>query len=110
MNKIFLSLPLFALLAACGGNNNPADGSAAADTTVITLANTLRAFSQFPDEFQRVKSDPSLVKAAFEESLRWDSPSRVNSDPRSSNTSPPKQTWAICKSPKSVSSARASIA
>lgn len=51
--------------------------SAAADTTVITLANTLRAFSQFPDEFQRVKSDPSLVKAAFEESLRWDSPSRM---------------------------------
>lgn len=51
--------------------------SAAADTTVITLANTLRAFSEFPEEFQRVKADPSLVKAAFEESLRWDSPSRM---------------------------------
>jgi hypothetical protein len=51
--------------------------SAAADTTVITLANTLRAFSEFPAEFQRVKADPSLVKAAFEESLRWDSPSRM---------------------------------
>lgn len=51
--------------------------SAAADTTVMTLANTLRAFSEFPDEFQRVKDDPSLVRAAFEESLRWDSPSRM---------------------------------
>jgi cytochrome P450 len=51
--------------------------SAAADTTVITLANTLRAFSEFPEEFQRVKADPSLTRAAFEESLRWDSPSRM---------------------------------
>jgi 4-methoxybenzoate monooxygenase (O-demethylating) len=51
--------------------------SAAADTTVITLANTLRAFSEFPEEFQRVKADPALVRAAFEESLRWDSPSRM---------------------------------
>jgi cytochrome P450 len=51
--------------------------SAAADTTVITLANTMRAFSEFPEEFQRVKADPSLIKAAFEESLRWDSPSRM---------------------------------
>lgn len=51
--------------------------SAAADTTVLTLANTLRAFSEFPDEFAKVKADPSLTKAAFEESLRWDSPSRM---------------------------------
>ncbi|HTQ37275.1 MAG TPA: cytochrome P450 [Steroidobacteraceae bacterium] len=51
--------------------------SAAADTTVMTLANTLRAFSEFPQEFQRVRADPALVRAAFEESLRWDSPSRM---------------------------------
>jgi 4-methoxybenzoate monooxygenase (O-demethylating) len=51
--------------------------SAAADTTVMTLANTLRAFSEFPEEFQRVKAEPSLTRAAFEESLRWDSPSRM---------------------------------
>jgi cytochrome P450 len=51
--------------------------SAAADTTVMTLANTLRAFSEFPEEFERVRADPSLVRAAFEESLRWDSPSRM---------------------------------
>jgi cytochrome P450 len=51
--------------------------SAAADTTVLTLANTIRAFSQVPEQYQLVRANPSLVKAAFEESLRWDSPSRM---------------------------------
>jgi cytochrome P450 len=51
--------------------------SAAADTTVLTLANTIRAFCEFPEQYQLVRKDPSLVKAAFEESLRWDSPSRM---------------------------------
>jgi cytochrome P450 len=51
--------------------------SAAADTTVLTLANTIRAFCEFPDQYQLVRKNPALVKAAFEESLRWDSPSRM---------------------------------
>jgi cytochrome P450 len=51
--------------------------SAAADTTVITLANAVRAFSEFPDQLALVRKDPKLVRAAFEESLRWDSPSRM---------------------------------
>jgi cytochrome P450 len=51
--------------------------SAAADTTIITLANAIRAFSIFPDQYQLVRANPSLVRAAFEESLRWDSPSRM---------------------------------
>jgi cytochrome P450 len=51
--------------------------SAAADTTVMTLANAIRAFALFPDQYQIVRRDPSLVRAAFEESLRWDSPSRM---------------------------------
>jgi cytochrome P450 len=51
--------------------------SAAADTTVLTMANAIRAFSQFPEQYQLVRANPSLVKAAFEESLRWDSPSRM---------------------------------
>jgi 4-methoxybenzoate monooxygenase (O-demethylating) len=51
--------------------------SAAADTTVLTLANTIRAFCEFPDQYAQVRSDPKLVRAAFEESLRWDSPSRM---------------------------------
>ena len=51
--------------------------AAAADTTVMTLANTIRAFCVFPDQYALVRSEPSLVRAAFEESLRWDSPSRM---------------------------------
>ena len=51
--------------------------SAAADTTIITLANAIRAFSLYPDQYQLVRSNPTLVRAAFEESLRWDSPSRM---------------------------------
>ena len=51
--------------------------SAAADTTVMTMANATRAFCEFPDQYQLLRSDPSLVKAAFDESLRWDSPSRM---------------------------------
>ena len=51
--------------------------SAAADTTVITLANAVRAFSEFPDQLELVRNEPKLVRAAFEESLRWDSPSRM---------------------------------
>jgi 4-methoxybenzoate monooxygenase (O-demethylating) len=51
--------------------------SAAADTTVLTMANAIRAFSEFPDQFDLVRENPQLIKAAFEESLRWDSPSRM---------------------------------
>lgn len=51
--------------------------SAAADTTVLTMANTIRAFAEFPEQYQLVRAQPGLVKAAFEESLRWDSPSRM---------------------------------
>ena len=51
--------------------------SAAADTTVITMANAIRAFSEFPDQYRLLRSDPGLIRAAFEESLRWDSPSRM---------------------------------
>ena len=51
--------------------------AAAADTTVMTLANTIRAFCEFPHQYALVRSEPSLVRAAFEESLRWDSPSRM---------------------------------
>jgi 4-methoxybenzoate monooxygenase (O-demethylating) len=51
--------------------------SAAADTTVMTLASAIRAFTLFPDQYQLVRNDPSLVRPAFEESLRWDSPSRM---------------------------------
>ena len=51
--------------------------SAAADTTVMTMATAIRAFSLFPEQYQLLRSDPSLTRAAFDESLRWDSPSRM---------------------------------
>ncbi len=47
--------------------------SAGVDTTVNGIGNMLNAFAQCPDQWQRLRKDPSLVKKAFEESLRWDS-------------------------------------
>ena len=51
--------------------------AAGADTTVLTMANAMRAFAMFPEEYQKLRADPKLVRAAFDESLRWDSPSRM---------------------------------
>jgi cytochrome P450 len=51
--------------------------SAAADTTVMTLASAIHAFAMFPEQYRMVRTDTSRVRAAFEESLRWDSPSRM---------------------------------
>ena len=51
--------------------------SAAAVTTVMTMATAIRAFTEFPEEYQLLRSQPQLARAAFEESLRWDSPSRM---------------------------------
>jgi len=51
--------------------------SAGADTTVITMANAIRAFCQFPDQWKALQAEPNLLRAAFDEALRWDSPSRM---------------------------------
>ena len=51
--------------------------SAGADTTVITMANAIRAFCQFPDQWKALQAEPKLLRAAFDEALRWDSPSRL---------------------------------
>lgn len=51
--------------------------SAGADTTYITMANALQAWSLFPDEYAKVRANPKLIRNAFDESLRWDSPSRM---------------------------------
>jgi len=51
--------------------------SAAADTTVMTLGTAIRAFCEFPDQYQALKQNPSMTRIAFDESLRWDSPSRM---------------------------------
>jgi cytochrome P450 len=51
--------------------------SAGADTTFITMANALRAWAEFPQEYAKLRAEPKKVRAAFDESLRWDSPSRM---------------------------------
>lgn len=45
--------------------------SAGADTTFITMANALRAWALFPDEYAKLRDQPRKVRAAFDESLRW---------------------------------------
>lgn len=51
--------------------------SAGADTTVITMGNALNAFARFPEQYQILRDDPSLIRSAFDETQRWDSPSRM---------------------------------
>jgi cytochrome P450 len=51
--------------------------SAAADTTVMTLGTAIRAFCEFPDQYHALRQNPSMTRIAFDESLRWDSPSRM---------------------------------
>ena len=51
--------------------------SAGADTTVITMANAINAFARFPEQYRKLRDDPALLRNAFDEALRWDSPSRM---------------------------------
>jgi 4-methoxybenzoate monooxygenase (O-demethylating) len=51
--------------------------AAGADTTILTMANAIQAFGLFPGEYQKIRANPALVRIAFDESLRWDSPSRM---------------------------------
>jgi len=51
--------------------------AAGADTTILTMANAIRAFGLFPQEYRKIRANPALVRIAFDESLRWDSPSRM---------------------------------
>ena len=51
--------------------------SAGADTTYLTMANAIRAWALYPDQYQKLRGNPKLLRNAFDESLRWDSPSRM---------------------------------
>jgi cytochrome P450 len=48
--------------------------SAGVDTTVAALGNAISCLAANPGEFERLKSDPSLARPAFEETLRYTSP------------------------------------
>ncbi len=47
--------------------------TAGVDTTVNGIGNLILAFAQHPDQWQRLRDQPSLLPRAFEEGLRWDS-------------------------------------
>jgi cytochrome P450 len=48
--------------------------TAGLDTTVNGFANAILAFAMNPEQWQRVRADRSLIKPAFDEVLRWESP------------------------------------
>ena len=47
--------------------------TAGVDTTVSGIVHMMLAFASFPEQWQRLRDDPGLVRRAFDESLRWDS-------------------------------------
>ncbi|MEW2502894.1 cytochrome P450 [Amycolatopsis sp. NPDC047767] len=48
--------------------------SAGVDTTVHGLAAVLYAFATHPDQWQRLRREPTLARVAFDEAVRWESP------------------------------------
>lgn len=48
--------------------------TAGLDTTVVGLGNALFCFAQHPEQWRRLRDDPSLARAAFDEVLRFESP------------------------------------
>ena len=48
--------------------------SAGVDTTVHGLSAVLHAFATHPDEWARLRDQPSLARVAFDEAVRWESP------------------------------------
>ena len=44
------------------------------DTTRHSLSGAMAAFLDHPEEFARLKADPSLIKTAVEEIVRWTAP------------------------------------
>jgi cytochrome P450 len=44
------------------------------DTTSASIAGGLQALLEFPEQLERLKSDPSLISSAVEEMIRWVSP------------------------------------
>src|SRR3954453_6832563 len=48
--------------------------SAGIDTTVNGLGAAIYCLARFPDQWQRLRNDPSLARNAFEEAIRFESP------------------------------------
>ena len=50
--------------------------SAGVDTTVDSIGLCLRALAEHPEQYAKLREDPSLARNAFEEATRWDSSSQ----------------------------------
>ncbi len=48
--------------------------TAGVDTTVNGIAAAVHCLARFPDQFRRLRADPKLARAAFEEAVRFESP------------------------------------
>ena len=48
--------------------------TAGVDTTVSGLGAAIYCLARFPEQFQRLRADPGLARAAFEEAVRYESP------------------------------------
>jgi cytochrome P450 len=48
---------------------------AGAETTRSAIAGAVKAFVDYPEQFDRLRSDPSLMSTAVEEIVRWTTPS-----------------------------------
>jgi len=46
------------------------------DTTVLSIASGLKAFADHPEQWDRLREEPNLIRSAFEEVIRLDPPSR----------------------------------
>jgi len=44
------------------------------DTTIASIGNVVALFGRYPEQFERVRQNPSLVPAAFNEVLRYYAP------------------------------------
>lgn len=73
-----------AILAAPPDQLDPLEGLslvfsilvAGIDTTVNLIGNALAAFAEHPNEWARLRSQPTLATSAVEEALRYDTPTR----------------------------------
>jgi cytochrome P450 len=48
--------------------------SAGLDTTIIAIGNGLYGLAANPDQWRALRGNPSLIRSAFDEMLRWESP------------------------------------
>ncbi len=48
---------------------------AGAETTRSAMGGAIKAFAEFPDQYARLRGDPSLIRTAIEEIVRWTTPS-----------------------------------